>query len=527
MPSKNIALHDSARKQLSNGLNQLADAVKVTLGPRGRNVALQSAWGPPLISKDGVAIAKEIELEDHMANMGAQMVKEVASETSEVAGDGTTTATVLAQAIFREGSKMTTAGANPMDIKRGIDAAVALVVEDLERQSTPVQSTKEIAQVGAISANGDESVGKLIAEAMHRVGPDGIVTLEEANSVDTTLEVVDGMRLDRGFLSPYFVTDRERLQVVMSDAYVLIHEKKISSFQGLLPLLELIAETGKPLLIIADVDGEALSTLVVNNLRGTLRVCAVKAPSFGTRRQEILQDIATLTGGQAITEDVGLKLNDLTLAALGRAKSITVDKDSTLLVQGGGRTETIQARIGDLKKQLLDADSEHEREALKQRLSKLAGGVAVIHVGATTESEMKARKARFEDALHATRAAVEEGFVAGGGVALLRALPALANLSLSGDEMFGVNIVRRALQEPLRQIATNGGVDGAVVVGKVMLGTGNYGYNAATEEYEDLLIAGVIDPTKVVRISLQNAASIASLMLTTEALIGLRSADGG
>jgi chaperonin GroEL len=523
MAAKDVLFNSRARKQIANGLDALANTVKVTLGPRGRNVVLERSWGAPTITKDGVTVAKEIVLENQFANMGAQMVKEVASKTAEVAGDGTTTATVLAQAIYAAGAKLVTAGANPMDVKRGIDAAVATVVAELKRQSKPIAGRNEIAQVGIISANGDETIGNLIAEAMEKVGKEGVITIEEAKSMETTLEVVEGMQFERGYISPYFVTDAERMEVVLSDAYILIHEKKISSMQHLLPLLEQLAKTSKPLLVIAeDVDGDALATLVVNKLRGTLHVCAVKAPGFGDRRKEMLQDIAVLSGGQAVTEELGLKLENLELKDLGRAKTITVDKDKTTLVEGAGKKEDIQARVKQLRSQLEDTTSEYDREKLQERLAKIAGGVAVIKVGAATEIEMKERKARVDDALHATRAAVEEGIVPGGGVALLRTLPALEKLQLIGDQRYGVNIIRRAIEEPLRQIAQNAGAEGAVVVNKVREGKDAYGYNAVSGECEDLIEAGVIDPTKVVRVALQNAASVASLMLGTEALIAER-----
>jgi chaperonin GroEL len=520
MAAKEILFSNAARKQIANGVDALADAVKVTLGPRGRNVVLDKSWGAPTITKDGVTVAKEIELDNHFANLGAQMVKEVASKTSDVAGDGTTTATVLAQAIYTEGVKLVTAGANPMDIKRGVDAAVEAVVAELVRQSKPTKGRNEIAQVGIISANGDETIGNLIAEAMEKVGKEGVITIEEAKVMETTLEVVEGMQFDRGYLSPYFVTDPERMEVVLSDAYVLIHEKRISSMQDLVPLLEQVAKAGRPLLILAeDVDGEALATLVVNKLRGTLQVCAVKAPGFGDRRKEMLKDIAVLSGGQAVSEDLGLKLENLTLKDLGRAKTITIDKDTTTLVEGAGKKSDIQARVKQLRTQLEETTSDYDREKLQERLAKIVGGVAVIQVGAATETEMKEKKARVEDALHATRAAVEEGIVPGGGVALLRTLPALDKLTLAGDQQFGVNIIRRALEEPLRQLAQNAGVEGAVVVNQVREGKGAYGYNVASGTYEDLVLAGVIDPAKVVRVALQNAASVASLMLTTEALV--------
>ena len=524
MAAKEILFNSSARKQIANGLNTLANAVKVTLGPRGRNVVLEKSWGPPTITKDGVTVAKEIELENHFANMGAQMVNEVAARTADVAGDGTTTATVLAQAIYAEGAKLVSAGANPMDIKRGIDAAVETVVAELKRQSKPTEGRAEIAQVGIISANGDETIGNLIAEAMEKVGKEGVITIEEAKSMETTLEVVEGMQFERGYLSPYFVTDPERMEAILNDAYILIHEKKISSMKEMLPLLEQVAKTGKPLLVLAeDIDGDALATLVVNKLRGTLHVCAVKTPGFGDRRKEILKDIAVLTGGQAIEENLGLKLENLTLKDLGRAKTITIDKDNTTLIGGAGTKDDVQARVKQLRSQIEESTSDYDRERLQERLARIAGGVAVIKVGAATETEMKEKKARVEDALHATRAAVEEGIVPGGGVALLRTLPALEKLQLIGDQQYGVNIIRRALEEPLRQIAQNGGAEGAVVVNRVREGEGAYGYNVASNAYEDLVVAGVIDPTKVVRVALQNAASVASLMLTTEALIAQRS----
>jgi chaperonin GroEL len=528
MAAKEILYDSAARKQIASGLNALANAVKVTLGPRGRNVVLARAWGAPLITKDGVTVAKEIELENRFENMGAQMVKEVASKTSDVAGDGTTTATVLAQAIYTEGAKLVVAGANPMEIKRGIDAAVEVVVAALAKHSTPTSGKSDIAQVGCISANGDQTIGDLIAEAMEKVGKEGVITVEESKSTETTLELVEGMQFDRGYLSPYFVTDAERMEVVLDDAYILIHEKRLSNMQELLPLLEQVAKAGKPLLILADdIEGEALATLVVNKLRGTLNVCAVKAPGFGDRRKELLEDIAVLSGGRAVTEQLGLKLANLTLADLGRAKRITVDHDSTTLIEGRGNKEDIKARTALLSAQLADASSDYDREKLQERLAKMAGGVAIIHVGAATETELKEKKARVEDALHATRAAIEEGIVPGGGVALLRTLPALAKLQLEGDQQYGVNVVRRALEEPLRQIAENAGIDGAVVANKVRKATGAFGYNAATGHYEDLIGAGVIDPTKVVRVALQNAASVAALILTTEALIAVRTPSTG
>jgi chaperonin GroEL len=527
MSAKELQFNTHARALIANGLNALANAVKVTLGPRGRNVLIEKSWGAPTITKDGVTVAKEIELENRFENMGAQMVKEVAAKTSEVAGDGTTTATVLAQAIYAEGAKLVSAGLNPMDLKRGIEAAVDAVVTDLQGQSKPTKGRNEIAQVGIISANGDATIGNLIAEAMEKVGKEGVITVEEAKSMDTTLDFVEGMQFDRGYISPYFVTDTERMEAVLTDAYILIHEKKLGNMKELLPLLEQVAKAGKPLLVLAeDIDGEALATLVVNKLRGTLNVCAVKAPAFGDRRKELLKDIAVLTGGEAVTEDLGLKLENLTLKDLGRAKTITVTKDDTTIVEGGGKKDLIQARVKQMRAQLEDTTSDYDREKLQERLAKLVGGVAVIKVGAATETEMKEKKARVEDALHATRAAVEEGIVPGGGVALLRAIPALEKLRLTGDQHYGANIIRRAIEEPLRQIAQNGGLEGAVVVDKVRAGTGAFGYNAATGVYEDLVEAGVIDPTKVVRVALQNAASVASLMLTTEAMIAERPKKG-
>ena len=523
MTAKDILYNTDARDKLTLGINALANAVKVTLGPRGRNVVLDRSWGAPTITKDGVTVAKEIELENHFANMGAQMVKEVASKTSDTAGDGTTTATVLAQAIYTEGAKLVAAGANPMELKRGIDVAVETVVAELKRQSKPTQGRSEIAQVGIISANGDETIGNLIAEAMEKVGKEGVITLEEAKTMETTLEVVKGMQFDRGYLSPYFVTDAERMEVSFSDAYILIHERRISSMRELLPLLELVAKSAKPLLVVAeDLDGEALATMVVNKLRGTLSVCAVKAPGFGDRRKEMLKDIAILSGGRAITEDLGLKLENLTLDDLGRAKTITIDKDTTTLIDGAGKKEDIQGRVNQIRMQLEETTSEYDKEKLQERLAKIAGGVAVIKVGAATETELKEKKARVDDALHATRAAVEEGIVPGGGVALLRTIPALEKLKLPGDQQFGVNIILRAIEEPLRQIAANGGEEGAVVVNKVREGTGAYGFNAASGVYEDLVKAGVIDPTKVVRVALQNAASVAALLLTTETMIATK-----
>jgi len=520
MSAKEIIFDERARAAVMKGVDTLANAVKVTLGPRGRNVVIEKSWGSPTVTKDGVTVAKEIELENKFENMGAQMVKEVASKTSDNAGDGTTTATVLAQAIFHQGSKLVAAGHNPMELKRGIDTAVSKIIENLKTQSKETKNHKEIAQVGTISANGDTTIGDMIAEAMDKVGKEGVITVEEAKTLTSELDVVEGMQFDRGYLSPYFVTDGERMEVVLNDVYVLTHEKKISNMKELLPLLEQVAKQGRPLLIIAeDVDGEALATLVVNKLRGTLHVCAVKAPGFGDRRKEMLKDIATLTGGQAVTEDLGLKLENLTLADLGQAKRVTVDKDNTTIVDGSGKKADIDARVKTLRKQVEETTSDYDREKLQERLAKLVGGVAVIRVGAANEVEMKEKKARVEDAMHATRAAVEEGIVPGGGVALIRSLKTLEEMKLSEEQQFGVNIVRRAIEEPLRQIAANAGVDGSIVVSKVKEGQGGFGFNAASLEYEDLLAAGVIDPTKVVRTALQNAASVASLLLTTEALI--------
>jgi chaperonin GroEL len=520
--AKHIAYGEESRRALLSGINRLADAVKVTLGPKGRNVVIEKKFGSPTITKDGVTVAKEIELEDKLENTGAQMVREVASKTSDIAGDGTTTATVLAQAIFREGMKTVAAGANPMALKRGIDKAVEKAVEEIQRLSKKVKDNEAIAQVGTISANGDATIGNLIAEAMDKVGQDGVITVEESKTLETALEVVEGMQFDRGYLSPYFVTDPERMEATLEDAVILIHEKKISSMKDLLPLLEQVARGGKPLLIIAeDVEGEALATLVVNRLRGTLQVCAVKAPGFGDRRKAMLQDIATLTGGRAITEDLGIKLESIQLADLGRAKKIVVDKDNTTIVEGGGKSSEIEGRVKQIRAQVEDTTSDYDREKLQERLAKLVGGVAVIKVGAATETELKEKKARVEDAMHATKAAVEEGIVPGGGVAFLRAQKALENLKLDNeDENIGVGIVKRALEEPLRQIVANSGHEGAVVVNQVRSNkSANYGFNAETEEYGDMLAMGVVDPTKVTRYALQNAASIAGLLLTTEALI--------
>jgi len=521
MASKQIIFDQVARDAILRGVNTLADAVKVTLGPKGRNVVIEKSFGSPLITKDGVTVAKEIELENRFENMGAQMVKEVASKTSDVAGDGTTTATVLAQAIYREGAKLVAAGHNPMEIKRGIDRAVEAVVAELKKLSKTTGSQKEIAQVGIISANGDATIGNIIAEAMEKVGKEGVITVEEAKGLDTTLEVVEGMQFDRGYLSPYFVTDPEAMEVELEDAYVLINEKKISNMKDLLPLLEQVARGGKPLLIIAeDVEGEALATLVVNKLRGTLHVAAVKAPGFGDRRKAMLEDIAILTGGKLIAEELGIKLEQVTVKDLGRAKRIVIDKDNTTLVDGAGKKEDIAARVKTIRSQVEQTTSDYDREKLQERLAKLVGGVAVINVGAATETEMKEKKARVEDALHATRAAVEEGIVPGGGVAYLRSMKSLDKLGLEEGEKFGVQLVRRALEEPLRQIAENGGLEGSIVVNRVKESKDtNFGFNAATGDYEDLVKAGVIDPTKVSRTALQNAASVASLMLTTMALI--------
>jgi chaperonin GroEL len=522
MAAKELTFGVDARTSLKKGVDKLAEAVKVTLGPKGRNVVIDRKFGSPLITKDGVTVAKEVELDDPIENMGAQMVKEVATKTSDLAGDGTTTATVLAQAIFREGLKNVTAGANPMSLKRGIDKAVERVIAELKTLSVETAGKREIAQVGTISANNDEEIGNLIADAMEKVGKDGVITVEEAKGLETTLETVEGMQFDRGYLSPYFITDPDRMEAVLDDALILIHDKKISSMKDLLPILEKVAQMGRGLLIIAeDVEGEALATLVVNKLRGTLKILAVKAPGFGDRRKAMLQDIAVLTGGQVISEEVGFKLENAVLSDLGRAKRIVVDKDNTTIVDGAGQTEAIEGRIKEIRAAIDKTTSDYDREKLQERLAKLAGGVAVIHVGAATETEMKEKKARVEDALHATRAAVEEGIVPGGGVALLRAQTALDGLTLEEhDEQVGVAIVRRALEEPIRQITTNAGVEGSIVVEKVRSNENrNYGYNARTEEYEDLVQAGVIDPTKVTRTALQNAASIAGLLLTTETVV--------
>jgi len=520
MPAKEIKFDQEARAKLLSGVNQLANAVRVTLGPKGRNVIIDKSFGSPTVTKDGVTVAKEIEFEDKFENMGAQMVKEVASKTSDVAGDGTTTATVLAQAIFREGSKLVVAGVNPMDLKRGIEKAVAAIVGKLKEMSKATRDSDEIAQVGTISANCDAEIGKIIADAMEKVGREGVITVEEAKSMETELEVVEGMQFDRGYLSPYFVTDPEQMKVVLEEPMVLLHEKKISNMKDLLPLLEQVARKGKPLLIVAeDIDGEALATLVVNKLRGTLNVAAVKAPGFGDRRKAMLQDMAVLTGGQVIAEELGLKLENVTLKDLGKAKKIEIDKDDTTIIDGAGTKKEIEGRCSEIRSQIEETSSDYDSEKLSERLAKLVGGVAVVKVGAATETEMKEKKARVEDALHATRAAIEEGIVAGGGVALLRARVALDDLKLSEEQQAGVNIVRRAIEEPLRRISENAGIEGSIVVDKVKNLKGNIGFNAATEEYEDLMKAGVIDPTKVVRIALQNAASVAGLLLTTEAMV--------
>ena len=522
MAAKDLVFNTEARASLKKGVDKLAEAVKVTLGPKGRNVVIDRKFGSPTITKDGVSVAKEIELEDAIENMGAQMVKEVATKTSDLAGDGTTTATVLAQAIFREGLKNVTAGANPMSLKRGIDKAVERVIEELKSFSQETAGKKEIAQVGTISANNDEEIGNLIADAMEKVGKDGVITVEEAKGLETTLETVEGMQFDRGYVSTYFVTDPDRMEAVLEDALILIHDKKISTMKDLLPILEKVAQLGRPLLIIAeDVDGEALATLVVNKLRGTLKVAAVKAPGFGDRRKAMLQDLAVLTGGQVVSEEVGFKLENAVVSDLGRAKRVVIDKDNTTVIDGGGEEDTIKGRVKEIRAAVEKSTSDYDRETLQERLAKLAGGVAVINVGAATETEMKEKKARVEDALHATRAAVEEGIVPGGGVALLRAQRALKEFSIEdSEEQIGVRIVARALEEPIRQIAQNAGVEGSIVVDKVRnADSPNYGYNARTDVYEDLVAAGVIDPTKVTRTALQNASSIAGLLLTTEAVV--------
>jgi chaperonin GroEL len=520
MPAKMIAYNVKARERLLNGVNTLADAVEVTLGPRGRNVVLEKSFGSPVITKDGVTVAKEIEIADKFENMGAQMVKEVASKTSDMAGDGTTTATILARAIYREGQKLVTSGASPMALKRGIDKGVTAVIEELKKLSKPTRDKTEIAQVGTISANNDPMVGDLISEAMENVGKEGVITVEEAKSMETTLDIVEGMQFDRGYLSPYFVTNPEKMETVLEDAYILLHEKKISGMKDLLPLLEQVAKQGKPLLIIAeDLEGEALATLVVNKLRGTLQVAAVKAPGFGDRRKAMLSDIAVLTGGQVMSEDMGIKLENVTSNDLGRCKTVKIDKDDTTLIEGAGKKSEIEGRVRQIRSQIEETTSDYDREKLQERLAKLIGGVAVIRIGAATETEMKEKKARVEDALNATRAAVEEGIVPGGGVALIRCMKALDKIDVSGEEKNGIEILKRALGEPLRQIAENAGYEGSVVYRKVLEGKADYGFNAETEKYENLMASGVIDPTKVVRFALQNAASVSGLMITTEALI--------
>jgi chaperonin GroEL len=518
--AKIIKYDMKAREAMLNGVKALADAVVVTLGPKGRNVVIDKSWGSPAVTKDGVTVAKEIELEDRFENMGAQMVKEVASKTSDTAGDGTTTATLLARAIYEQGQKLVAAGNDPMAIKRGIDAAVEVVVKELHKLSKPTQDQRDIAQVGTISANNDETIGNIIAEAMNKVGKEGVITVEEAKGMETTLEVVEGMQFDRGYLSPYFVTDPEKMVVSLEDPFILINEKKVSNMKDLLPILEQVAKMGKPLMIIAeDVDGEALATLVVNKLRGTLQVAAVKAPGFGDKRKAMLEDIAVLIGGQLVSEDLGTKLENLTVADLGKAKRINIDKDNTTIVDGAGSRSAIEGRVKQIRAQIEETTSDYDREKLQERLAKLIGGVAVINVGAATETEMKEKKARVEDALNATRAAVEEGIVPGGGVALVRCLAVLEKIKIKADQKLGVKVVMRAMEEPLRQIAKNAGAEGSVVIDKVKNGEGAFGYNAQTDTYEDLMKAGIMDPTKVVRFALQNAASVASLMLTTQAMI--------
>jgi chaperonin GroEL len=518
--AKQIIFKDEGRRKILSGVEQLSAAVKVTLGPKGRNAVLDKKFGSPTITKDGVTVAKEIELEESFENMGAQMVKEVAEKTSDNAGDGTTTATILAEAIYREGLKNVTAGANAMALKRGIEKAVMRVVDDLKKFSKSIKDKKEVAQVASIAANCDEAIGDLIAEAMDKVGKDGVITVEEAKSMATTLDVVEGMQFDQGYLSPYFVTDAERMECILENPYILIHEKKITSLKDILPLLEKIARTGKPLLIVAEeVEGEALATLVVNKIRGTLSTCAVKAPGYGDRRKAMLEDIAVLTGGKALTEDLGIKLENVDINDLGQAKRIKVDKENTTVIEGAGKTSGINGRIAQIKKQIEESDSDYDKEKLQERLAKLAGGVAVINVGAATETEMKEKKARVEDALHATRAAVEEGIIPGGGVALLRAIPSLEKIELEGDENIGVDIVKRALEEPIRQLVNNAGLEGSVVVQRVKQEKQNVGYDVNQDDYVDMITAGVIDPTKVTRTALQNAASIAALLLTTEALV--------
>ena len=518
--AKDIRFSSEARNALKAGVDKLANVVKVTLGPRGRNVVIEKKFGGPTTTKDGVTVAKEVELEDYMENMGAQMIKEVASKTSDVAGDGTTTATVIAQAIIREGLKNVAAGANPMDVKRGIDAAVKVVVEELKAQSKELPGKTEIAQVAKISANNDPEIGDLIADAMEKVGKDGVITVEEAKSTDTSLEVVEGMQFDRGYLSPYFITDSESMETVLEDVYLLIHDKKISNMKDLLPILEKVSQAGKSLLIVAeDLEGEALATLVVNKLRGTIKVCAVKAPGFGDRRKEMLQDVAVVTGGTVISEDQGYKLENATISYLGEAGRVVIDKDNTTIVSGSGEVDMIKARINEIKVQVEKSSSDYDKEKLQERLAKLSGGVAVLHIGAATEIEMKEKKARVEDALHATRAAVEEGIIPGGGVALLRAIPKLKKMKISDDKMIGVRIVMRSLEEPVRQIAANAGHEPSIVIQKILEGKGDFGFDANKEEYVNMIDAGVIDPTKVTRVAVENAASIAGLMLTTEAII--------
>jgi len=521
MAAKEIKYNQSAREAILRGVNTLADAVKVTLGPKGRNVIIEKSFGSPTVTKDGVTVAKEIELEDKFENMGAQMVKEVASKTSDVAGDGTTTATVLAQAIYREGAKLVAAGHNPMELKRGIDKAVEAVVEELKKISKPTKDQKEIAQVGTISANNDEEIGKIIAEAMSKVGKEGVITVEEAKSMETTLEIVEGMQFDKGYISPYFITNPDKMEAVLEEPLILIHEKKISNMKDLLPILEQVAKMGRSLLIIAeDVEGEALATLVVNKLRGTLKVAAVKAPGFGDRRKAMLEDIAILTGGQMISEELGIKLENITIKDLGSAKRVVIDKDNTTIVDGAGDKKAIEARVKQIRTQIEETTSDYDREKLQERLAKLVGGVAVINVGAATETEMKEKKARVEDALNATKAAVEEGIVPGGGVAYIRCIKRLEELKLEGEQQFGVQIVKKALEEPLRWIAQNAGYDGSIVVEKVKSASGNFGFDAQRETYvDDMMEAGIIDPTKVARIALQNAASVASLLLTTDAMV--------
>jgi len=520
MAAKELKFDQEARNSILHGLNILADAVKVTLGPKGRNVILEKSFGSPVVTKDGVTVAKEIDLEDKFENMGARMVREVASKTSDTAGDGTTTATVLAQAMYREGYRVVAAGANPMDVKRGIEAAVEVVVGELKKLSKPTKDQQEIAQVGKISANNDETIGRIIAEAMNKVGKEGVITVEEAKAMETTLEIVEGMQFDRGYLSPYFVTDAEKMEAELEDPYILLHEKKISSMKDLLPILEQVAKSAKPLVVVAeDVEGEALATLVVNKIRGTLRCAAVKAPGFGDRRKAMLEDIGILTGARVISEDLGIKLENVSMNDLGRARRVRIDKDNTTIIEGMGESSALEGRVKQIRVQIDETTSDYDREKLQERLAKLVGGVAVINVGAATETEMKERKARVEDALNATRAAVEEGIVAGGGVAYLRCLAALEKMKLGGDRQTGVNIVRRALEEPIRQIANNAGHDGSVVTERVKKESGAFGFDADREQYGDLIKAGIIDPTKVVRLALQNAASVASLMITTQAMV--------